>query len=658
MHKKSVEEKQNNNRSILISSLLFSLFVIALIITIYYRIVPKEYFFSENNTIIYPSEKYQYSLNNVELDNNGILTITNTDPQILYIFSEPKRIHSIKIELDEPVSERVLVEIYYGRTDEGLNQSRVRQDLIFPGRMDQCFLIPENDYEIIRLDINGNVDIKNIYISPDQLHIKLPVVIFAVIFLFVFLFSFYTQKNNRHYWREIKTYFHIPDLTSMEKFSLVFCFCIYLFWTFTFTSWHYGPDEHMRYDVPKYIYENKELPIGTEESIRNQILGWGYAVDGMSIPYLTSAGFMWIMSLFTTEPKMLLIAARFSSVLSAVGTVYFAILIAKKLFGNEAARWIFVIFMSLLPQIVFLSSYLNLDIFSLFTVMMIIYSWIDCLEHNWNTPSIILLSFGLGFCFLSYKFAYSYILVTFFLFIFNMVVKRKNIRAFLTKGFIIFFIVFIICGWNFIRNAILFNGDFLSLHVRSDLQEIYAREDFKPSNYQTYQKTGISPIEMLKTTDWISSTYKSMIGGFGQMDIWMNNAIYDIYILIFGIGGIGALLRLIEIRKEKQHSQFMEVFIGMFIASLITIAISVYYSWSIDYEPQGRYVITITPFLFTLAAIGFTQWLHVIADNLLLINEKRYKLEKIIVILFFVFLLFSVFHGYVCCLREFVYPFQ
>ncbi len=121
------------------------------------------------------------------------------------------------------------------------------------------------------------------------------------------------------FFRPIRNLFSIQGriFTGAEKMLFALCFVVYCFWAFTFPSMSYGPDEYMRYDIPKYIYQTGMLPCGWEETIRNPIWGVSYGFD-ISLPYLISSWLMELMSMYSAADSMLLIAARMSSVLSGV----------------------------------------------------------------------------------------------------------------------------------------------------------------------------------------------------------------------------------------------------------------------------------------------------------------------------------------------------
>ena len=635
------------------------------ILYLYFSRFSFTYLFPENSVDLYPSKRNAYSVYGASLDDEGLLTVTSNDPQVLFAFHEPKKIGSVKIQLDLPAAQDSLVELYYAAPGKNLSEANVVRDYIGEGKKEQIFFFFGDEYSILRVDINANVDLSTIQYSTNKLQkVYNHVSVFSIILLYVGLFAFcayWLTAENKHIMHEISRYFDLPWLSAREKGYLCFCFCFYLVWAMTFMSWGYGPDEYMRYDVPKFIFENKALPFGNEESIRSPIYGFSYGFDLM-LPYIISAFFMNIVSLFTTQANLLLLSARLTSILSMLGVAYFAILISKKTLGNDPIRWLFVFLMSLLPQIVFLASYVNLDSFSLFTVMMIIYGWIYALEKKWSRSSLVFLSIGLGLCFISYRFVYSYILLTLVLYIVWHLLNREetSFKSFIIKGLLILAITFSICGWVFIRNAILYNGDFLARHASEPYAELYAIDAYKPSLKISIADTGLSMWDMLREYPWIESTYKSLIGTFGYMSIHLYSFVYSFYSLLFIAGGIGTLIRgicAVTISSKGRFSQ-KTILIGLAtaLASIITIMISIFFSWSYDYQAQGRYIISITPALFMIVTIGMKQW-RTILQIVLKAEQKRHLMHSIL-ILMLGFIVLSAVIGYYCCLKEFVYPFQ
>ena len=90
---------------------------------------------------------------------------------------------------------------------------------------------------------------------------------------------------------------------------------------------------------------------------------------------------MSIASFFSQDPGILLFGARCASILFGLLAVYFSIKISKLLFKGTA-RWIFIVLMSLIPQFIFLCSYVNNDIACVCCSLVISYGWIRALREG------------------------------------------------------------------------------------------------------------------------------------------------------------------------------------------------------------------------------------------------------------------------------------
>lgn len=438
-------------------------------------------------------------------------------------------------------------------------------------------------------------------------------------------------------------------LTTFELSYLLFATAVYVLFALVFVTFDYGPDEYMRYDVPKFIFENGMLPCGWEESIRNEIWGMSYGF-GFSLPYAIGALFMWIVSFFTVSDTALLVASRMASAFSTVAVGYYAIQITKKL-TDKPSRWIFIVLMTLLPQIVFLSSYFNLDCFSLLCVTAIIFSWICCEQTDWSVSSCVHLAVWLGLCFLSYQFAYSFILCSALLYIYRSA-KRHEIpeKQFWTKGVLIVAIAFAICGWVFIRNAVLYDGDFLALKAANKYQEMYAWDEFKPSQKFTFQNSGYSVFWMLTNTPWVQVTCESFVSVLGYLNIFADDWVYFFYRLLIAVSLAGIAMKLGDGKIKREDPVFM-IAVFVFLSSLITVGISVYYSWAVDFQAQGRYIIALLPFFAGMISFG-ADGLFEALSSLLHVNKTRFNAIAAVLICIVVFI--TTVEGFFNCAAVFL----
>lgn len=125
-------------------------------------------------------------------------------------------------------------------------------------------------------------------------------------------------------------------LEKGEIFYILFCFLLYFIWSIA-KELNYAPDEEMRYLIPEYIFHTGQLPDGRLPEIRNDLWGFSYAFYPNFLGPLLSAACMKVVSLFTMDSSMLVIAARFPSVLCGTAIVFFAFGIGKRAFGKRGA---------------------------------------------------------------------------------------------------------------------------------------------------------------------------------------------------------------------------------------------------------------------------------------------------------------------------------
>ena len=427
------------------------------------------------------------------------------------------------------------------------------------------------------------------------------------------------------------------------KITAITLFIIYIFiLCFTYSKtipFNRAPDEQMKYDVCQYICENLKLPHGGDESIRNATWGISYAFTPI-LSYMFSGILMRVTMLFTNNEFSIVVASRFISVLCMVGYTIMNIKIAGKLFKGTY-KWLFVVFVTLLPQMVYLGSYLNNDSLALFSISLIVYAWIIGLERKWDWKSCILLAVGIGICALSYYNAYGYILCSVLIYLISSYIRKISIKEFFKKGIVITLIAFVLAGWWFVRNFILYDGDFLGLDVSREYGEQYALEQYKPSNRPTPANQNMKLETMLIDNKWIELTIKSSIGLFGYMDTTMEEGTYNTYKTIFIIGIIGAIggwiiKKIVNLMQTRQRAKTRkeviekEKFIKiqekklfniiMIICIIIPIALSLYYSYFNDFQPQGRYIMPIIiPFMYFIVK-GIKNILNFIIRNIKIRN--------------------------------------
>lgn len=397
--------------------------------------------------------------------------------------------------------------------------------------------------------------------------------------------------------------FHKKKLNS-EYLIIVLYFTIYLIVTISMLiKQPFGnpPDEYNRYLIPSYIAENGTLPNGYEESIRIPGYGFSYAFQPI-LPYMVQGYTMRLTLLFTDSEAALLYSARAVNVVFGLVTAVFVLLLAKKWFSDKRIQYLFAFLVTFLPQSIFIHTYVNTDSCCMMSIAIILYGLTKGLQEKFNVSSCICLSIGIILCALSYYNAYGYILSCILLLVANfMSMKHSRItfawKPFLKIGTFISVLVLLGISWWFIRSYMLYDGDILGLRTRDYLASLYAIPSLHPDTRITWQSQGYSLFGMLSESAFLNLSTMSFIGIYGPMTIVTSIWIYRFYKLLFA-GGIILCVALCFFKKDLpdvlyQKRPALRIFYhcNMIFCIFMPFILSAYYSWSTDYQPQGRYLL-------------------------------------------------------------------
>lgn len=183
------------------------------------------------------------------------------------------------------------------------------------------------------------------------------------------------------------------------------------------------------------------------------------------------------------------------------------------------------------------------------------------------------------------------------MFLYSNLIRGGNRKEIINKFLMISIIVIGVSGWWFLRSAIIFDGDFLGLSTTRMYGEMYGMQEFKPSNRMTPMKNGYSLYDMLFGMGWIKHSIKSLIGCFGYMQYYLEKWMYVAYGLIIIVPiFFGMIVSIYDraikkkiLKNEKNRNSIIVVLTLMLLIAIL----SIYNSYSLDFQPQGRYIITI-----------------------------------------------------------------
>ncbi len=398
---------------------------------------------------------------------------------------------------------------------------------------------------------------------------------------------------------------------KLEPFVIVFYFLLYTVVALTLVFVQpFGdpPDEYSRNAIAQYIWHTGSLPNGFEESIRINSYGFSYAFQPI-LPYIIQALAMRFVTLFHPTSAMLFYTARLVNFTFGLLMALFVLLLSKKWFSDKRLQYLFAFLVMFLPQNIFVHTYVNTDSCCMLSIAIMLYGLTKGIQENFSIRSCLFLSVGIILCALSYYNAYGFILSCILLFIAFFLSCHNgrlsfNWKPFFQKGIFISALVLLGIGWWFIRSYILYDGDFLGLKTRDYCATLYAVPSVNPLTRETYRNQGLSVWDMLTGTSFIDISIISFICAFGPMTITTSVWIYRFYKLLFLVG----ILCCVLFSWKKVHCEkglfadrpaFGRFFhLNMVFCIAMPAILSIYYSYSSDYQPQGRYIL---PILIPLA---------------------------------------------------------
>ena len=381
------------------------------------------------------------------------------------------------------------------------------------------------------------------------------------------------------------------------------------------------PDEAGRHFLSNWIVRTGTLPTGNEpetmlmswEDVNAPVLsiragseydGWGFSYALR--PYLSSivgAAFERIASCFTDSPRVLLAASRMCSVLSVTLCCFFCLRLGRRLFARRSTALLFAAIVCFLPQGMFLGMYQNNDSLALCAVSMMLYYLIEGFDRKWPVTSCIGLAAAFSLGLLSYYSVYGWLLSG-ALFCVAAALTDRDIpdkgRLIYKRTGLILGVCVLLAGWFFIRNAYYHNGDFFGIASEEISRAEMRSRGYRLHEYVNYRNEGMTIPDFLRMGDhwWLRLSAWSFVGVFGYMDILLPRTQYRLYGAV--IAG-GALLYVASLLRQKPSRRDGLLALMMLLASLLTVLMHFWQSYARDYQPQGRYIITLAiPFAYML----------------------------------------------------------
>ncbi|MBR3600857.1 MAG: hypothetical protein IKL49_00805 [Lachnospiraceae bacterium] len=390
-----------------------------------------------------------------------------------------------------------------------------------------------------------------------------------------------------------------------------------------------GPDEINRFKIVEYIYKHGTLPVGDDPEVLIDGFGASYAFQPM-LTYMIDGYLLRAVSVFEPTLEMRVFISRLVDVFMGLITALYVKKLGDLLFDNKKTVWFFTLAVAFLPQNMFVHTYVNTDSMGLLSIAIVLHASILGMKEEFSKKSCVELAIGIILCALSYYNCYGIVLCAILLFGAYFVKIKSNKVSYdyqnlLKKGILISVIVLLGISWWFIRNGILYDGDILALEARQICAAQTCTEPFNPYTRDTYQRLGIPLIEMVFGTDYFTLVWRSFIAMFGPMRIPTHHYIYWAFAGAFFLCVIGLLIpKKAQVLTWMNRYQKICVNVTMVIAIVIPVILALYYSYTYDFQPQGRYYLPmVIPFMYFLT-IGFEKLVTLLSD---IVGKKNPKMQ-------------------------------
>ncbi len=373
--------------------------------------------------------------------------------------------------------------------------------------------------------------------------------------------------------------------------------CLLLARSIPLTTNTFGaPDEYMHYGKNvQFIIENQRLPVSGKDDVdslstcRNNQYGripclYSYQINP-ALNYVTSATTATIAHMLG---QSYLVGARVASLLWGLIFINMTYLTAR-LFLSRKRSLVIMAIVGFIPQVVFISSYVNQDIHSLAIASLLVYFSLQYLNRQQVSARIpFYTSFGLLF---AAKYNYFIIAIVPALLLLNKLVRLGRRTVIVDVGFM-FLSSLLLSGFWYIRNLILYSDPLGQRFVVNEMAKYHPLGTTTP-----FFEIG-SYIQLFHY-NFFNALFVSFFANFGYLYIQLSNEYYTIIKAVL----ITVFLALLYYGNNKSRKLLLATlaFTGLAIAQVV------YNSFSYDYQPQGRYLFVILPVMVVAVSYALGQ---------------------------------------------------
>lgn len=357
-----------------------------------------------------------------------------------------------------------------------------------------------------------------------------------------------------------------------------------------------APDEYIHYGKNvQFIIENQRLPISGKDDIenlskcRNNQYGripcvYSYQINP-ALNYITSAT---TATLAHALGQSYLVGARVASLLWGLIFINMTYL-TTRLFLSRKRSFVVTAVIGFIPQVVFISSYVNQDIHSLAIASLLVYFSLQYLYRKHVHARIpFYISFGLLF---AAKYNYFIIALVPAFLLLHKLMKMGRRPVGVDIG-CMFLSSLILSGFWYIRNLLLYSDPLGQRFVVNEMAKYHPLGVATP-----FLEVG-SYIQLFHY-NFFNALFVSFFANFGYLYIQLADEYYAIIKAVL----ITVLIALLYYGNSKSRKLLLAAvaFTGLAIAQVI------YNSFSYDYQPQGRYLFVILPVIVVAVSYALGQ---------------------------------------------------
>lgn len=358
-----------------------------------------------------------------------------------------------------------------------------------------------------------------------------------------------------------------------------------------------GPDEPQHLEVIKEIVQDKQLPIFSADDI-TFIPG---LLSGAYYPMSYNSPFNYLFFLPVAMSKSLNFGTKsvlnyrvISSVLLALFSAVTFLSLIKIKPQNLLAAITTTVFISLIPQVIFSGSYLNIEPVSLLFSALNFYLLINFFEKN-DYRSSLLLGVALGFLALCKANYLVWFAVVFVLAFYKNIKNKASIRDKIIRiGLIILPILLINLYW-WIRNYQLYGDPLIVNYIGAQIRRV-APDWFSPPALSGYNMFSI-----LFEANFIRYTYLGFFAALGGAFIFLPLGLYYLFYALLFFPVITALY--LSYRRRERRFNITFLFLTIWVFLLYFAHKNLY-----DFSPQGRHLFPLLPAFSWLIYLGLSAF--------------------------------------------------